>query len=175
MQADSQNSAPGDDIAASVSEETALPTSPDVPPQESPPLRKAMTIDEQIAAMELECRFRQIKVRQASRMRDVIQLQSLDIRGELVSRTSEIRGLKQLALGCEARLRELMGSHLVELRAQTDLATLIQLRSHFQHREWGYLKASYPLIFREADSEAERNERRLIREIELQKKRTRGS
>ena len=139
-----------------------------------PALRPAMTIDEQIAALELECRFRQIKVRQAARMRDVVQLQSLDIRGDLVSHTSEIRGLKQLAFGCEARLRELMGGHLVELRAQSDLQTFIQLRSHFQHREWGYLKASYPLIFREADGEAERLERRLIRELELQKKRTRG-
>ena len=63
----------------------------------------------------------------------------LDIRGELVSYTSEIRGYKQLALASEARLRELMCAHLLELRAQKDLQNFIQMRSHFLHREWANL------------------------------------
>ncbi len=114
------------------------------------------------------------KVRQAARMRDVVQLSVLDMRGEVVSRQNEIRGLRQLQIACENRMRELMGSHMLELRGIRDLQTLIQMRSHFQHREWAYLKGPYPLLFREADSEAERIERRLERETEQQGRRQRG-
>jgi hypothetical protein len=80
------------------------------------------------------------KVRQAARMRDVVHLSLLDMRGDVVSRQNEIRGLRQLQIACENRLRELMGSHLLELRGMRDLQTLIQMRSHFQHREWTYIK-----------------------------------
>lgn len=132
------------------------------------------TIEEQLAALEVECKYRTVKVRQAARMKDVIQMASIDMRGELLSRQSEIRGLKQLQLACEARMRELIGSHMLELRNVRDLQLMIQMRSHYQHREWGYLKAAYPMLFREADGEAERIERRLEREGDLQSKRRRG-
>ena len=107
-----------------------------------------------------------VKIRQTGRMRDVVQLGVLDIRGEAVSRQNEIRGLRQLQIACENRLRELIGSHLLELRGMRDLQLLIQMRSHFQHREWAHVKGPFPMIFREADAEAERIERRVEREIE---------
>lgn len=143
--------------------------SPPSAPQRAPP-----TIAEQLDALEIECKYRASKVRQTARMRDVIQLGVLEIRGEAVSRQSEIRGLRQLQIACEIRLRELMASHMLELRAMRDLQTLIQMRNHFQHREWAHLKGTYPMMFREADNEAERIERRLERETEQQGRRQRG-
>jgi hypothetical protein len=133
-----------------------------------------LSIDEQIAALEVECKFRTTKVRQAGRMKDVAQMAALDIRGEVLSRQSEIRGLKQLQLACESRMRELIGAHMLELRNIRDVQLFIQMRSHYQHREWGYLKGPYPMLFREADGEAERIERRLEREQDLQNRRRRG-
>jgi len=138
------------------------------------PTRAPLTLTEQIAAIEIECKYRAVKVRQAGRMRDVVQLGVPDIRGEVVSHQNEIRGLKQLEIACENRLRELMGSHMLELRGMRDLQLLVQMRSHFQHREWAHLKGKYPMMFREADNEAERIERRLERETEQQGRRQRG-
>ena len=140
----------------------------------TPTPKAALSVTEQIAALELECKYRMVKVRQAGRMRDVVQLGVLDIRGEAVSRQNEIRGLRQLQIACENRMRELMGSHMLELRGMRDLQLLIQMRSHFQHREWAHLKGPFPMMFREADSEAERIERRLERETEQQGRRQRG-
>jgi hypothetical protein len=132
------------------------------------------SIEQQIAAMEIECKFRQVKVRQAARMKDVAQLAQVDIRGDLMTRMSEIRGLKQLQLACESRMRELIGGHMLELRNIRDLGLFVQMRSHYQNREWLYLKASYPMLFREADGEAERIERNLKRQLELDSQRRRG-
>ncbi len=133
-----------------------------------------LTLDEQIAALEIECKYRQVKVRQAARMKDVAQMGVIDIRGEVMTRQSEIRGLKQLELACESRMRELIGAHMLELRNIRDLGLFIQMRSHYQHREWQFLKGNYPMLFREADGEAERIERNLIRNVELDKQRRRG-
>lgn len=132
------------------------------------------TLAQQIDAMEIECKYRQVKVRQAARMKDVAQLASVDIRGELMTRMSEIRGLKQLQLACESRMRELIGSHMLELRVIRDLGYFVQMRNHFQNREWLYLKASYPMLFREADGEAERLERSLKQQLELESQKRRG-
>ena len=139
---------------------------------ESPPNthKPSLTLDEPIAALEVECKFRQMKVRQAGSMKDVAHLASVVIRGEATSHQSEIRGLKQLELACEARMRELIGSHMLELRNLRDLGLFVQMRSHFLNREWNYLKGPYPMLFREA----ERIERHLTRESVLQKERQRG-
>jgi|GEM_PF-1629476 len=142
----------------------------DTPP---PSERVPLTLTEQIAALEIECKYRAVKVRQAGRMRDVLQLGMLDMRGEVVSRQNEIRGLKLLEIACENRLRELMTSHMLELRGMRDVQLLIQMRSHFQHREWAHLKGTHPMMFREADSEAERIERRLERELDQKSSRRR--
>lgn len=130
------------------------------------PKRAPSTLTEQIAALEIECKYRAVKVRQAARMRDVVQLGVVDIRGEVVSHQNEIRGLRQLEIACENRLRELVGSHILELRGMRDMQLLVQMRSHFQHREWAHLKGRCPMMFREADSDAERIERRLERELD---------
>ena len=140
----------------------------------SPAPKPTLSVTEQIAALELDCKYRIVKVRQAGRMRDVAQLSVLDIRGEAVSRQNEIRGLRQLQIAGENRMRELMGSHMLELRGMRDMQTLMQMRSHFQHREWAHLKGPFPMMFREADAEAERIARRLERETEQQGKRQRG-
>jgi hypothetical protein len=145
---------------------------PPVDPISSP--SAPQTLNELIAALEIECKFRQVKVRQAARMKDIAQLMTVDLRGELASRQSEVRGLKQLQLACENRAKELIGHHLIELRALRDMELFLQMRSHFQHREWTFLKGPFPLLFREADSEAERIERNLTRELESQNKRVRG-
>ncbi len=150
------------------------PASPETPTDPASAPSAAKSLNEQIAALELECKYRQVKVRQAARMKDVAQLMAVDFRGELASRQSEVRGLKQLQIACENRAKELIGHHLLELRAIRDMDLLIQMRSHFQHREWSFLKGPFPLLFREADSEAERIERNLARELEAQSKRVRG-
>ncbi len=144
-------------------------------PNAARPPKAVLTLDEQIAAIDGECKFRQIKVRQAKSMKDVAHLGAVVIRGEATSRQSEIRGLKQLHLACEARMRELIGGHMLELRNLRDLTRFIQMRSHYQHREWVFLKGSYPMLFREADGEAERIERHLARENEQQNQRRKGS
>jgi len=141
-------------------------------PNSNPP--PALTIDEQIAALEIECKYRQVKVRQSTRMKEVAQMAVIDIRGEVMSRQSEIRGLKQLELACESRMRELIGGHMLELRNIRDTGLFIQMRSHYQHREWQFLKGNYPMLFREADGEAERIKRNLLRNAELDKQRRRG-
>ncbi len=133
------------------------------------------TLDEQMAALEADCQYRQAKARQARGMKDVAQLANVVVRGEATSHRSEIRGLKPLEIVCEARMRELIGAHMLELRNMRDLSLFIQMRSHYQHREWVYLKGPYPMLFREADSEAERLERHLERENEQQVQRKRGN
>ncbi|MBC7625399.1 MAG: hypothetical protein H7232_18740, partial [Aeromicrobium sp.] len=90
----------------------------------SPAPKPTLSVTEQIAALELDCKYRMVKVRQAGRMRDVAQLSVLDIRGEAVSRQNEIRGLRQLQIAGENRMRELMGSHMLELRGMRDMQTL---------------------------------------------------
>lgn len=127
---------------------------------------RVLSIGEQISALEVECKYRLLKVRQSNRMKEITQLVTLDLRGDLVKYSAEIRGLKQITLAAEARLRELIAGHLLELRNIRDLQRLVQMRSHYQHREWAHLKASFPMLFREADSEAERLERHLAREVE---------
>jgi hypothetical protein len=144
---------------------------PTVPPPKS---NTPLSIAQQLDALELECKFRTVKLRQAARMKDVVQLCKIEIRGDLTSRQSEIRGLKQLQLAGEARLRELIGSHMLELRNIRDLQLLIQMRSHYQHREWAFLKAIHPMLFREADGEAERIQRHLERETDSKRERQRG-
>ena len=143
----------------------------DMPPNTHKP---SLTLDEQIAALEVECKFRQMKVRQSGSMKDVAYLAAIVIRDEATSHQSEIRGLKQLELACEARMRELIDAHMLELRNLRDLGLFVQMRSHYQNREWNYLKGPYPMLFREADGEAERIERHLTRESVLQKERQRG-
>ena len=68
----------------------------------------------------------------------------------------QIRALHQLQEAAELRMRELLDGHLVEMRVQRDLQALEQLRSHFLHREWTHLKGSYPLLYRMAETEAEK-------------------
>jgi hypothetical protein len=139
------------------------------------PFSAAPTIAEQIGALEIECKYRLLKVRQSNRMKEITQLMTLDLRGDIVKASAEIRGLKQLTLASEARLRELIAGHLLELRNIRDLPRLIQMRSHYQHREWSYLKATFPTLFREADAEAERFERHLTREVSLERRAKQGS
>jgi hypothetical protein len=136
----------------------------------SPQDTTELTLEQQISALEVECRYRLLKVSQSMRMKEITQLVALDLRGELVKRASEIRGYKQLELAGESRMRELVGAHLLELRNMRDLGRFAQMRSHFQHREWAYMKAYYPMLFREADSEAERLERRLKMELDIDRR-----
>jgi hypothetical protein len=133
------------------------------------------TLEQQIGDLEIECKYRLLKVNQSMRMKEISQLISLDLRGDLVKRASEIRGYKQLELAGESRMRELIGGHLLELRNMRDLGRFQQMRSHYQHREWSYMKAIFPTLFREADSEAERLERRLQQEADLERRSRSGS
>lgn len=61
-------------------------------------------------------------------------------------------------------MRELLDGHLIELRRQSNLPALEQLRGHFLHREWTFLKGSFPLLYREAETESEK----LIRRVEYE-------
>jgi len=160
------------DLILSPMTNTPNPNDPVVSPK--PKSSLPLTIDEQIAALEIECKYRQVKVRQSTRMKEVAQMGVIDIRGEVMSRQSDIRGLKLLELTCESRMRELIGGHILELRNIRDVGFFIQMRSHYQHREWQFLKGNYPMLFREADGEAERIERNLLRNVELEKQRRRG-
>jgi hypothetical protein len=131
------------------------------------------SIEEKIADLEAECRMRMTKIRQVSRMKDVLQLKVVTLDEGLRTRVSEIRGISQLELAAEARVREILDGHMVELRAQRDMQTLEQTRSYFLHREWSCLKGVFPLLYREAEVESEKILGRLEREMDVRRRRSR--
>jgi hypothetical protein len=131
-------------------------------------------IAKQLADLDLECRFRQTKIRQSASMKDVAQLKDVEMRGELRNRAHEISGPKLLENAAEKRMRELLDGHLMELRSQRDIGALGSLRSQFLHREWVFLKAAFPLLYREAEIEGEKLLIRLERETDTKRKRLRG-
>ena len=107
-------------------------------------------------AVEADCHQRMTKIRQNTRMKDVLQLKEVTLSEKLRPFMLQIRALHQLEEVAELRMREILDGHLVELRAQHDLPALEQLRSHFLHREWSHLKGVYPLIYRTAENESEK-------------------
>ena len=134
----------------------------------------ANDMDVLLKEFDIECHFRQTKIRQSSNMKDVMQLKDIAARGALRLRIHEISGPKALAMTAENRMRELLDGHLMDLRAQSSVAAMDALRSQFAHREWMYLKAAYPIMHREAEIAAERMLIRLERETEDKRKRQRG-
>ena len=134
----------------------------------APPSAEARLVD-----IEVECRLRMTKIRQVARMKDVLQLNDVRLDEDLRMRAPEIRGINQLQLAAEMRMREILDGHMVELRAQRDVQTLEQARSHFLHREWSCLKGVFPLLYREAEVESEKLLGRLERETEVQRRRSR--
>ena len=133
-----------------------------------PPSAEARLVD-----IEVECRLRMTKIRQVARMKDVLQLNDVRLDEDLRMRAPEIRGINQLQLAAELRMREILDGHMVELRAQRDVQALEQARSHFLHREWSCLKGVFPLLYREAEVESEKLLGRLERETEVQRRRSR--
>ena len=131
------------------------------------------SIEAQIVDIEVECRLRMTKIRQVSRMKDVLQLREVRLEVELRTRAPEIRGINQLQLAAEMRMREILDGHMVELRAQRDVQMLEQARSHFLHREWSCLKGVFPLLYREAEVESEKLLGRLEREMDVRRRRSR--
>lgn len=107
-------------------------------------------------AVEADCFQRMTKVRQNTRMKDVLQLKEVTLSERLRPYAIQIRALHQLEVAAELRMREILDGHMVELRAQHDVAGLEQLRSHFLHREWSHLKGVYPLLYRTAETESEK-------------------
>ncbi|HEX4858446.1 MAG TPA: hypothetical protein VFV17_05465 [Usitatibacteraceae bacterium] len=132
--------------------------------------RKNRMLDADFAALkliqelEIECTQRMSKIRQNSRMKDVVQLREVTVPEALRAKTTEIRALHQLNDAAEMRMRELLDGHMAELRRQGSVQRIEQLRSHFLYREWSFLKGYYPLLFREAESESEK----ILRHIEYQ-------
>ena len=106
-------------------------------------------------------------------MKDVLQLKEVRLDEALQSRALEIRGISQLELAAEVRMREILDGHMVELRAQRDVQMLEQSRSYFLHREWSCLKGVFPLLYREAEVESEKILGRLEREMDVRRKRSR--
>ena len=106
-------------------------------------------------------------------MKDVLQLREVRLEPELRARAPEIRGISQLQLAAEVRMREILDGHMIELSAQRDVQTLMQARSHFLHREWSCLKGVFPLLYREAEVESEKIISRLERETDVRRKRSR--
>ena len=131
------------------------------------------SIESLITDIEVECRMRTTKIRQVSRMKDVLQLKEVRLDTALQSRALEIRGISQLELAAEVRMREILDGHMVELRAQRDVQMLEQSRSYFLHREWSCLKGVFPLLYREAEVESEKILGRLEREMDVRRKRSR--
>ncbi len=129
---------------------------------------------EKIRLTELDCHLRAAKIRQSASMKDVAQLKDVLLRGELRDKSHLIRGLTQLTHTAETRMRDLMEAHMIELRNQSDMGTFEQLRSHFVHREWTFMKGPFPLLYREAENESEKLWRRLDQLTESQKNRSRG-
>ncbi len=117
-----------------------------------------------IQELDTECRQLISKIRQNSHMKDVAQLSNVPIPETLRPRMSELRAVTQLAEAAEQRMRELLDGHLVELRRQSSLPGLEQLRGHFLHREWTFLRGTFPLLYREAESESEK----LLRRVEYE-------
>ena len=132
----------------------------------------ASSIEDKISDIEAECRMRTTKIRQVSRMKDVLQLKDVPLEVELRTRAPEIRGISQLQLAAEIRMREILDGHMVELRAQRDVQMLEQTRSYFLHREWSCLKGVFPLLYREAEVESEKILGRLEREMDVRRKRS---
>ena len=132
----------------------------------------ASSIEDKINDIEAECRMRTTKIRQVSRMKDVLQLKDVPLEVELRTRAPEIRGISQLQLAAEIRMREILDGHMVELRAQRDVQMLEQARSYFLHREWSCLKGVFPLLYREAEVESEKILGRLEREMDVRRKRS---
>lgn len=132
----------------------------------------ASSIEDKINDIEAECRMRTTKIRQVSRMKDVLQLKDVPLEVELRTRAPEIRGISQLQLAAEIRMREILDGHMVELRAQRDVQMLEQTRSYFLHREWSCLKGVFPLLYREAEVESEKILGRLEREMDVRRKRS---
>ena len=130
-------------------------------------------IEAMIADIEVECRLRMTKIRQVARMKDVLQLKEVRLEEVLSKRGPEIRGINQLLLAAEMRMREILDGHMVELRAQRDVQMLEQARSHFLHREWSCLKGVFPLLYREAEVESEKLLGRLEREMDVRRRRSR--
>lgn len=131
------------------------------------------SIENRIGDIEAECRMRTTKIRQVARMKDVLQLKEVRLDDDLRTRAPEIRGINQLQLASEIRMREILDGHLIELRAQRDVQALEQARSYFLHREWGCLKGVFPLLYREAEVESEKILGRLEREMDMRRKRSR--
>ena len=140
----------------------------------APPPDSPTTIEQQLATLEVECRFRLSKVRQSASMKDVMQLRAVEMRGEVANRANEIGGPKALDLAAEKRMREILDGHLMDLRGQRDVGALDALRSQFLHREWVFLKASFPSLYREAEIESDKLLVRLERETDAKRKRMRG-
>ena len=86
------------------------------------------SIESQIYDVEVECRLLTTKIRQVSRMKDVLQLREVRLEPELRARAPEIRGISQLQLAAEVRMREILDGHMIELRAQRDVQMLMQAR-----------------------------------------------
>lgn len=133
-----------------------------------------LDIDALLKELDIECHFRQSKIRQSASMKDVMLLKVVSARGEVLKRVHEINGPKALEIAAEKRMRELLDGHLMDLRAQRDVQSLDALRGQFLHREWTYLKASYPTLHREAETAAEKMLTRLERETDEKRKRLRG-
>ncbi len=106
-------------------------------------------------------------------MKDVLQLNDVRLDDDLHARAPEIRGINQLQLAAEIRMREILDGHMLELRAQRDVQMLEQARSHFLHREWSCLKGVFPMLYREAEVESEKILSRLEREMDVRRKRSR--
>jgi hypothetical protein len=138
------------------------PAPPNAPPN----------IESLISDIEVECRMRMTKIRQVSRMKDVIQLKEIPLDGELFAKKPEIRGINQLEIAAEMRMREILDGHMVELRAQRDMQMLERTRSYFLHREWNCLKGVFPLLYREAEVESEKLISRLERETDVRRRRS---
>ena len=125
-------------------------------------------------AVEADCHQRMTKIRQNSRMKDVLQLKEVTLSEQLRPFTMQIRALHQLEEAAELRIREIIDGHIAELRVQRDMVAMEQLRSHFLHREWSYLKGVYPLLYRNAETEAEKLIVRLEHEANSQRGKKRG-
>ena len=131
------------------------------------------SIEALIVDIEVECRLRMTKIRQVSRMKDELQLNDIRLAEELRARSPEIRGINQLQLSAEIRMREILDGHMHELRAVRDVQSLEAARSHFLHREWHCLKGVYPLLYREAEVESDKLLGRLEREMDVRRRKTR--
>jgi len=142
-------------------------------PPESMTTPAPASIESMIADIEVECRLRMTKIRQVSRMKDVLQLNDIRLADELRTRAPEIRGINQLQLAAEIRMREILDGHMHELRALRDVQSLEAARSHFLHREWHCLKGVYPLLHREAEVESDKLLGRLEREMDVRRRRSR--